>query len=42
MRQDAYECNVCVEVLYMQIVLKGHGFASVEEIQQKANGVSQP
>lgn len=36
MRQDAYEYNVCVEVLYMQIVLKGHCFASVEEIEQKA------
>lgn len=36
MRQDAFEYNVCVEVLYMQIVLKGHCIASVEEIQQKA------
>ena len=33
MRQDAFEYNVCVEVL---IGLKGHCFASVEEIQQKA------
>jgi len=35
MRQDACEYDVCVEVLYMQIGLKGHCFASVEEIQQK-------
>jgi len=42
MRQDAYECNVCVEVLYMQIVLKCHGFVSVEEIQQNATVGSQP
>lgn len=36
MRQDACEYNVCVEVLYMQIGPKGHCFASVEDIQQKA------
>ena len=36
MRQDACEFNVCVEVLYMQIGLKGHCFAAVEKIQQKA------
>jgi hypothetical protein len=35
MRQGTCKYNVCVEVLYMQIGLKGHCFASVEEIQQK-------
>jgi hypothetical protein len=36
MRQYAYEYNVCAEVLYMQIELKGHCLDSVEEIQQIA------